>query len=146
VSHDQLEMFGQPVIQDHVGEDGHLCVKCDTIKHVSNFEVTPSGEVKRRCNACVNKQSKIINRLKKENPYPDEDYSCPVCDRKINDIGLPDRKMLYRWVLDHCHDTETFRGYVCHNCNTGLGAFKDNLIVIKNAVRYLERHKNEISS
>ncbi len=87
MSHDQLEMFDQPVMQNYVGEDGHLCVKCDTIKHVSNFEVTPSGEVKRRCNACVNKQSKIINRLKKENPYPNEDYSCPICDRKITILG-----------------------------------------------------------
>ena len=142
----QDELFYSPKITNYEGEDGHLCVKCDTIKHVSSFEVTPSGEVKRRCSDCVRKQSRIIKHLKGENPYPNAEYRCPICDREINQIGLPDRKMLYKWVLDHCHDTETFRGYLCHNCNTGLGSFRDNLFVLRRAVLYLEAHKDEISS
>ena len=44
------------------------------------------------------------------------------------------------WVLDHCHDTETFRGWVCSNCNTGLGAFKDDVEKITKAKNYLEDH------
>jgi hypothetical protein len=30
---------------------------------------------------------------------------------------------------------------VCHHCNTGLGAFKDDINRIRNAVNYLQKHE-----
>ena len=53
-------------------------------------------------------------------------------------------KLDYTWVLDHCHDTNTFRGYICQNCNTGLGGFRDDLTIIERAVIYLKKHKEII--
>ena len=29
-------------------------------------------------------------------------------------------------VVDHCHETEKFRGFLCHNCNVALGMMKEN--------------------
>jgi hypothetical protein len=42
-------------------------------------------------------------------------------------------------VVDHCHDTNKVRGLLCKTCNQGLGLLKDSLLVIRNAVRYLEK-------
>ena len=30
-----------------------------------------------------------------------------------------------------------FRGLICHNCNLGLGSFRDNPKLLKNAIDYL---------
>jgi hypothetical protein len=39
--------------------------------------------------------------------------------------------------VDHCHETERLRGMLCHNCNAGLGHFKDSIDRLGNAVEYL---------
>lgn len=39
--------------------------------------------------------------------------------------------------VDHCHDTGTIRGLLCHSCNVGLGKFKDNPSLLLKASSYL---------
>lgn len=41
--------------------------------------------------------------------------------------------------LDHCHVSGFFRGWLCGECNTGLGKFGDSIEGLMNAVRYLQR-------
>ena len=43
--------------------------------------------------------------------------------------------------IDHCHTTGKVRGLLCHLCNKGLGAFKDNLQALRAAVTYLEENQ-----
>lgn len=40
-------------------------------------------------------------------------------------------------VTDHCHSTGKFRGFLCSQCNSGLGLFKDNPIRLQSAIKYL---------
>ena len=40
--------------------------------------------------------------------------------------------------IDHCHDTGKVRGLLCGPCNKCLGLFKDNVLILLKAVRYLE--------
>lgn len=40
--------------------------------------------------------------------------------------------------VDHCHDTGTVRGILCHNCNVGLGAFLDRPDLLRAAATYIE--------
>lgn len=51
------------------------------------------------------------------------------------------KKPMARLCVDHCHTTGYFRGLLCTPCNTGLGAFKDDVSNLIRAVDYLKgRH------
>lgn len=43
-------------------------------------------------------------------------------------------------VVDHCHETSKIRGLLCHNCNLGLGNFKDDPNILRAAADYIEAH------
>lgn len=43
-----------------------------------------------------------------------------------------------RLSVDHCHNTNKVRGLLCHNCNMGLGYFRDTIDILKDAISYLE--------
>jgi len=40
---------------------------------------------------------------------------------------------------DHDHVTDSFRGTLCRTCNLGLGLFKDNVVFLQQAIRYLQK-------
>ena len=41
--------------------------------------------------------------------------------------------------LDHCHNTEKLRGWVCENCNVGIGHLGDNIEGLERALQYLKK-------
>tara|TARA_R110000824_G_scaffold334688_1_gene521275 strand:- start:300 stop:722 length:423 start_codon:yes stop_codon:yes gene_type:complete len=135
----QLELF-KVLEKDNAYERGLECNNCGFIWPKHYFQHLSSGEIKRRCRNCKNEQKKLVRYLKNTNTYPDEKYRCPICDRSIEELGRKGQTMLLTWVLDHCHASETFRGWLCFNCNTGLGAFKDNINNVGKAYEYLDNH------
>jgi hypothetical protein len=86
------------------------------------------------CICCQKVRSKERSEIKKKFKYikpPEFGTSCECC-----------KKPVYRnWQLDHCHDTGDFRGWLCKQCNTGLGNLGDNLDSLILAVEYLKRAK-----
>ena len=44
-------------------------------------------------------------------------------------------------AVDHCHVTGIIRGILCQTCNMGLGYFKEDIELLKSAVRYLVVNK-----
>lgn len=71
-----------------------------------------------------------------------QDNCCSICRRRFEDIAPRKGANGATWntrVIEHCHATNTFRGVVCHNCNTLLGHAKDNPITLQSAVAYLDR-------
>jgi len=40
-------------------------------------------------------------------------------------------------VVDHCHNSGSFRGLLCQTCNSLLGYAKDNIDILQNAIKYL---------
>jgi hypothetical protein len=59
---------------------------------------------------------------------------CQICNNPPNSY----KKSL---SLDHCHETLKVRGFLCDNCNTALGKFKDNTELLSKAIKYLIKYK-----
>jgi hypothetical protein len=58
---------------------------------------------------------------------------CAVCCANLT--ALPKRHV----HIDHNHVTKKVRGILCHNCNLGLGHFKDAPYLLVLAASYLRR-------
>ena len=43
---------------------------------------------------------------------------------------------------DHDHYTKQFRGWLCHQCNIGIGQFNNNIGMLEKAISYLNTHGN----
>lgn len=53
--------------------------------------------------------------------------------------GRPREPGERRFPVDHCHTTHEIRGILCHNCNLGLGQFKEDPSLLRAAIEYLAR-------
>lgn len=52
-------------------------------------------------------------------------------------------RSMKRFVVDHDHETGKYRGLLCGLCNTAIGLLKDDFRVIREAARYVARHKTD---
>ena len=118
------------------------CTKCG----ITSIEVKFSSPTTGYCDSCNKEYKKRLYRLRKENPYP-IDHRCDICGRSEDEIPTSFSgkysKKINPWRLDHCHETNTFRGFLCNNCNHGLGKFKDDPAILQNAIDYLLAHKQK---
>ena len=68
---------------------------------------------------------------------------CPICLRTEDEV----RDTLKRaFVVDHCHLKGHVRGYLCTQCNKGLGYFRDNVEDLQRAINYLNATSKEVKS
>ena len=61
-----------------------------------------------------------------------QDHKCAICG--VDELDSRDEKL----CVDHDHDTGKVRMLLCHNCNCGLGHFKDNPSLLEQAAAYLK--------
>ena len=115
------------------------CKACDTLKDLEDFPLfsTVGAGRKNTCKTCSNELATVRARLRKANPPPPPGPGlgykappgpCPACNRLTS-----------RWVLDHCHHTDQFRGYICNSCNLGFGKFNDDPDLMSQALNYLTK-------
>ena len=78
------------------------------------------------CKTCAGKKSKIVSNLRKQHPYPDDTYNCPICLKSAN-----------KYYLDHDWVSGAFRGWLCNGCNVALGLLKDDEDNLNRAISYL---------
>jgi hypothetical protein len=95
------------------------------------------GYLRYECKPCAKKHGKIANAIRKKAPKVTADYKCPICLRGADELSSYGGKKSSVWVVDHDHDTEEFRGWLCHKCNLGLGNLGDDPDRCKRAMEYL---------
>lgn len=120
------------------------CSKCGTEKELSEFWKNKAGRRGRhsRCKECM--KSRLVNyhpdrhRYKKYGTTQVE-KTCAVCGIEVTKYG----RGATAACMDHCHKTNTVRGTLCNNCNRALGLLKDNPMILKSALEYLEKWANQ---
>ena len=85
-------------------------------------------------NLCVNHNAITCNYGLTTKQYikmhEDQDYKCAICKKEPSGkFGL---------VVDHNHETDRIRGLLCSPCNKALGHVREDVQVLKNAIRYIQ--------
>lgn len=121
--------------------EGKVCIKCNTYLPLSSFTFSSGANYLRpECKPCNNELTKVRNKLRQEYGMPPEGYTCPICNGDAEHVKGRGNTKNGSWVLDHCHDTDTFRGWLCHKCNRALGGMDDDVPTLKRAIQYVEDH------
>lgn len=63
-----------------------------------------------------------------DNLTKNQNNKCKICQEEITKKNI---------AVDHCHETGKIRGVLCKLCNTGLGAFADDICLVQRAASYL---------
>jgi predicted nucleic-acid-binding Zn-ribbon protein len=116
------------------------CSKCKKELDESCFSPSSGGKYLRpECRKCGYKLSKQRKLLREKYGDPPSGYKCPICLKGEHELqGTGGRASI--WVVDHNHDTNVFRGHICHNCNRGLGVFQDDVSRFLRAIEYLNNN------
>lgn len=125
------------------------CSKCNEIKPSSHFRTNTSGSdhfdkngyrlLRPECTDCTKKALKGKDNAKQVAkkmgiPYKaPHGTTCAICNKPPNS-----RQSL---VFDHCHETDTFRGYLHNSCNRSIGVLGDDIQGLLKTLNYLNSTK-----
>ena len=136
-----IKQFNFDFFGEEFSYDGETkkCNKCLRELPLSCFSPhSASNYLRPECKECNNKLSKLRKELKEIHGMPPEGYKCPICGGSEEEMKGKGNKVNGAWVLDHCHEEDKFRGWLCHKCNRGIGCFDDNIEKLINAINYLK--------
>ena len=108
--------------------ESQVCKTCGTEKPITDFYSNKkTGYIYKDCKGCfIIRQLQRHNGKFKDQSIPPKSETCDCC-------GKP----LIKACLDHDHSNGKFRGWLCYNCNTGIGLLGDNEEGIIAALEYL---------
>lgn len=123
------------------------CRGCHSVLNISKFEKNqraPSSGIRSRrseCKECRKNRKSIPPKARREyekkSPKPQigDTFECPLCERMftVNKTNVN---------LDHDSTTGEIRGYICADCNTGMGKMRDDISVLARAILWLKRSLN----
>ena len=135
----QLSLF----FPDEIVEikEGKVCTKCNTYLPLSKFGIHSGANFLRaECKSCSTRLSKVRKELREIHGMPPEGYTCPICNGDAEAVKGKGGALNGSWAVDHCHDTDAFRGWLCHKCNRAIGNFDDDIKKLERAIEYLENH------
>ena len=129
----QTNLFGWESDQhDTFSVDAYIrCRHCDTVKPRDMFRLYRRATGDRECRStsckqCQQYNGRVVRAIRKTAPpIPDHCECCGKANGKL--------------VLDHCYDTETFRGWLCSHCNLSIGLLGDTAAGLQRAMDYLTK-------
>ena len=116
-------------------EEMHECKECHRIFPPLAFNLhtmrsNGAYALKRMCRECAGRIETEVRKVRKKAPPKSSD--CDNCHKN--------KKL----EIDHIHGSVIFRGWLCRNCNTGIGALGDTLEGALRAAIYLEPNTEKI--
>ena len=120
------------------------CKSCGRFLPIESFERNRPSVWRSECKECRASKKPIPARVRREyeaqNPRPEigSEFYCIVCDRTI--IVEKNRDV----NLDHNHETGEIRGWICNRCNTGIGNLRENVSILKRAIKWIKGTLNSL--
>lgn len=124
---------------------GHEYTEENTLFHTNRTSISGYSRACREC-ARANGNRQVIKKYGISLERFDEmlraqDHKCAICKVELS-------RSLTAICVDHDHVCcptggscgKCVRGLLCHDCNTGLGRFKDNVDYLEAAIEYLKTH------
>jgi len=113
----------------------NLCASCaKKSKRNPNFKhgLTKTRPYKRRykLKSLYNITEEDFKRI-----YTLQKGRCKICNKH-------EKTLKRRLCIDHNHNTKKVRGLLCHSCNFILGVSKENVLILKRAIKYLNKKGN----
>lgn len=112
------------------------CSKCREFLVLDDFPFNKRGVAERNswckeCYAQYHKDRKLerkfnLTRSAFDKLVESQNGACAICRQEVDNLHV-----------DHDHSTGAVRGLLCINCNFALGFFKDDLVVMRQALSYL---------
>lgn len=151
----QLNMFDETIEltrQLEEGDEAYTCNKCEqrlppeafhtyalnvlramADPDVKSTTVGSGGGNATCCKECKKEYNRSRNAAnKKAPPKPTGDTFVCQCCFNVRDIKL--------LRFDHDNVTDSFRGWICNNCNVAIGGLGDTVEGVQKALDYLNRH------
>lgn len=116
-----------------------VCNCCNIEKDISKFQKTiikNKTYIRNKCFSCRhNKISRNYEKRKYGISREEIKYNkCIICHSEEN------------LCIDHCHNSEKFRGLLCKKCNTAIAYFKEDIEIMQSAIEYIKHFKNNKES
>ena len=123
-----------------------ICNVCHILKEdYKDFDINQTDALGRKTTrpTCIECR-KIIDgvalksseKKKMDEIKPEKFFICPICKKSSIPFGTANL------VIDHDHETGNAREWIFDSCNTGLGRFKDNIDLMNEAIKYLQKYAN----
>ena len=156
---ESIETFNTFIIKMDGGKNLKKCSKCkQTYPAISEFFYRHSNRkdgLDPWCKECKKEYDKIRHKIKEFNislkqykkMFKEQDNRCLICGRDFDDIYRNPKKnhVYYTPRIDHDHKSGKVRGILCHHCNTALGSFDENPLILVRAIKYLKENKKKKS-
>ena len=119
--------------KDAIRKDGLRgpCKICDIKKSKSYREEFPE-KAKNQVKSSKLKIKYGISLLQFKQMKLDQNNKCAICNSEFNNPKYT--------CVDHNHSNGKVRAILCHQCNTGLGMFKEDPKIFASALKYLKKY------
>lgn len=101
--------------------ESNNCVECGRLARLKNKDIIKIRRIEVLYNLPENEYWNLVNK---------QNSSCKLCKTYYKDN--------FKLHVDHCHDTNKVRGLLCVTCNIGIGNFKHNSNLLREAAIYCE--------
>jgi hypothetical protein len=122
-----------------------LCCVCNKTLPFSNFHkrTLKTGNISyqakcKECSTTIRRQYyKPHEFMRRKFKLTEDQYNnlmknenCQICNVELT-----------KKCIDHCHSSNKVRGVLCNNCNTALGLVGDNVSILSEMIKYLQKHQ-----